>query len=94
MSLRRLTGIAAGVALAASAFAPTAASADASELACRAYLNPYALNVPGYTNCMIDLGLTTAVRVANCTMAYDPYGPPLSAAHVQASTAAYVDCLA
>jgi hypothetical protein len=96
-SARRLTGLALGIGLAASAFAAPAASAESDRqaitLACGGYLNVYSINAPGYVNCQIDNVGTTLVRIGNCTFYYDPLFPPFGS-NVVPATVNYVNCIA
>ncbi len=95
-SARRLTALALGAGLAATAFTAPAASAGSSEgsisLSCGSYLNVYAINAPGYVNCQVDNVGTTIIRVGNCTYYYDPLFPPFGS-NVVPATVNYVNCI-
>ncbi|HVF04430.1 MAG TPA: hypothetical protein VNA20_06300 [Frankiaceae bacterium] len=71
-------------ALATSAYA-TAGTATAAAAPCSGYLSIYALNLPGYTNCMVD-------HVSTCTLGYDPLSPPFGQ-QVAPETVEYANCV-
>ena len=77
-------------ALAAGALLP--APAAQATAPCSGYFDPYAVNVPGWTNCMINYGAGRLAHVAACTGAYDPFAPPFGS-QVAPETVTYVNCV-
>ena len=89
--LRRISKLGAVAALATAVLMP--AEAGATTLVCSSpYLNPYALNLPGYANCMVDWSIDEANDALACTRDYDPLSPPLGANAVP-ETQDYATCL-
>ncbi len=89
---RRFAQLGVAAALAVTAFLPSSASAVIPACTDDGYLNPYALNVPGFVNCEIAYAGTVIGRVGACTSAYQPFAPPFGTGAV-GQTQTYVDCL-
>ena len=88
MNIARLS---AAAAIALAALLPS--GAHAADEGCFKHVNdPYAVNAPGFVNCVIVGTGALVGRVGTCTSGYQPLSPPFGQ-QVAPETAAYADCV-